>query len=79
MQIKLHAICVCAPANEEECRSNSCVKPYKGPHEMERKYLTLRTEIKKLTRKTIYFSKDEMMHDTVLNLFINRKKFTLQV
>ena len=39
---------------------------------IERKHLNLRTRIKRLTRKTICFSKTEEMHDLVIGLFINR-------
>ncbi|MEM9219927.1 MAG: IS1 family transposase [Cyanobacteria bacterium P01_F01_bin.150] len=42
---------------------------------IERKHLTLRTRIKRLTRKTICFSKSVLMHDTVIGLFINRYEF----
>ncbi|WP_298623241.1 IS1 family transposase, partial [uncultured Legionella sp.] len=31
--------------------------------------------IKRLARKTICFSKSELMHDTVIGLFINRFEF----
>jgi insertion element IS1 protein InsB len=44
---------------------------------IERKHLTLRTRIKRLARKTICFSKLEVMHDTVIGLFINRYEFGL--
>ncbi len=46
---------------------------------IERKHLTLRTRIKRLTRKTICFSKSEWMHDIVIGLFINRYEFGLPV
>lgn len=46
---------------------------------IERKHLTLRTRIKRLTRKTICFSKSEWMHDTVIGLFVNRYEFGLPV
>jgi len=42
---------------------------------IERKHLTLRTGIKRLARKTIFFSKLEKMHDIVIGLFINRYEF----
>lgn len=42
---------------------------------IERKHLTLRTRIKRLTRKTICFSKSEWMHDIVIGLFVNRYEF----
>ena len=42
---------------------------------IERKHLTLRTRIKRLTRKTICFSKSIQMHDIVIGLFINRFEF----
>jgi insertion element IS1 protein InsB len=46
---------------------------------MERKQLTLRTRIKRLTRKTIGFSKSIEMHDIVIGLFVNRYAFGLSV
>jgi len=46
---------------------------------IERKHLTLRTRIKRLTRKTICFSKLEKMHDIVIGLFINRYEFGVLV
>lgn len=46
---------------------------------IERKHLTLRTRIKRLTRKTICFSKSEWLHDTVIGLFINRFEFGLPI
>ena len=38
-------------------------------------FLTRRTRIKSLARRTIYFSKSAIMHDTVIGLFINRYCF----
>jgi insertion element IS1 protein InsB len=46
---------------------------------IERKHLTLRTRIKRLTRKTICFSKSIQMHDLVIGLFVNRYEFGLRV
>lgn len=46
---------------------------------IERKHLNLRTRIKRLTRKTICFSKTEEMHDLVIGLFINRYEFGLRI
>ena len=42
---------------------------------IERKHLTLRTRIKRLTRKSICFSKSEWLHDVVIGLFIHRYEF----
>jgi len=42
---------------------------------IERKNLTLRTRIKRLTRKTICFSKSVEMHDIVIGLVINILSF----
>ena len=42
---------------------------------VERFFLTLRTHIKRLTRKSICFSKSELMHDTVIGLYINENFF----
>ena len=47
----------------------------RNTQKIERKFLTLRTRIKRLARKTICFSKEEIMHDTVIGLFINRFEF----
>jgi insertion element IS1 protein InsB len=46
---------------------------------IERKHLRLRTRIKRLTRRTICFSKSELMHDLVIGLFINRYEFGIQI
>ena len=46
---------------------------------IERRHLTLRTRIKRLTRKTICFSKSIQMHDLVIGLFVNRYEFGLQI
>jgi len=43
----------------------------KNTQRIERKNLNLRTWIKRLTRKTICFSKSEKMHDIVIGLLIN--------
>ena len=47
--------------------------------QIERKHLTWRTRIKRLTRKTICFSKSIQMHDLVIGLFVNRYEFGLRV
>ena len=47
----------------------------RNTQKIERKFLTFRTRIKRLTRKTICFSKSEIMHDTIIGLFINRFEF----
>jgi insertion element IS1 protein InsB len=44
---------------------------------IERQHLRLRTRIKRLTRKTICFSKSIQMHDLVIGLFVNRCEFGL--
>ena len=46
---------------------------------IERKFLTLRTRVKRLARKTICFSKTEMMQDTIIGLYINRYEFRRNV
>jgi len=46
---------------------------------IERKHLTLRTRIKRLTRKTICFSKNILMHDIVIGLFINKYEFCVNI
>jgi insertion element IS1 protein InsB len=49
----------------------------RNTQQIERKPLTLRTRIKRLTRKTICFSKSIQMHDIVIGLFVNRYEFGL--
>jgi len=51
----------------------------RNTQKIERKFLTFRTRIKRLARKTICFSKSEFMHDTVIGLFINRFEFDRNV
>ena len=46
---------------------------------IESKHITLRTRIKRLVRRTIYFSKTEHMHDLVVGLFINRYEFGVSI
>ena len=47
----------------------------RNTQQIERKHLTLRTRMKRLTRKTICFSKSIQMYDIVLGLFVNRDEF----
>ncbi len=51
----------------------------RNTQKIERKHLTLRTRIERLTRKTICFSKSIQMHDMVIGLFVNRHEFGLRV
>ena len=46
---------------------------------IERKNLNLRTRLKRLTRKTICFSKSEKMHELVIGLYINKNEFGINV
>lgn len=43
----------------------------KGMQKIENVFLSLRTRIKRLVRKTICFSKSEELHDAAIGLFIN--------
>jgi insertion element IS1 protein InsB len=47
--------------------------------QLKRKHLTLRTRIKRLVRRTIYFSRSLEMYELVIRLFINRVEFGLAV
>ena len=47
----------------------------RNTQKIERKNLNLRTWIKRLTRKTICFSKSEEMHDITIGLLINKVEF----
>ncbi len=46
---------------------------------IERKYLTLRTRIKRLQRKSICYSRSIQMHDLVIGLYINKYEFGLEI
>ena len=47
----------------------------RNTQKIERHHLTLRTRIKRLSRKTICFSKNREIHKTVIGYFINRELF----
>jgi len=51
----------------------------RNTQKIERKHLGLRARIKRLTRKTICFSKSCQMHDIVIGLFVNRYEFGLRI
>jgi insertion element IS1 protein InsB len=51
----------------------------KNTQKIERKNLNLRTWIKRLTRKTICFSKSDLMYDTVIGLLINKVEFGVDI
>ena len=42
---------------------------------IERKHLTLRTRLKRLARKTLCFSRSCLMHDLLIELYMNRVEF----
>ena len=42
---------------------------------IERKHLTLRTRLKRLARKILYFSRSWVMHDLLIGLYMNRVEF----
>ena len=51
----------------------------RNTQKIERKNLNWRTWIKRLARKTLCFSKSELMHDTVIGLLINKVEFGLDI
>ena len=51
----------------------------RNTQKIERKNLNFRTWIKRLNRKTICFSKLELLHDTVIGLLINKVEFRLDI
>ncbi len=51
----------------------------KNTQKIERKNLNFRTRIKRLTRRTICFSKSELMHDIVIGLYINAVEFGIDI
>ncbi|MCH9692239.1 MAG: IS1 family transposase [Gammaproteobacteria bacterium] len=51
----------------------------KNTQKIECKNLNFRTWIKRLTRKTLSFSKLETLHDIVLGLLINKVEFGIDI
>ena len=51
----------------------------RNTQKIERENLNLRTWIKRLARRTICFSKSEIMHDTVIGLLINKVEFGINI
>ena len=51
----------------------------RNTQKIERKNLNLRTWIKRLTRRTICFSKIKKMHDIVIGLLINKVEFSRNI
>jgi insertion element IS1 protein InsB len=51
----------------------------RNTQKIERKNLNFRTWIKRLARKTICFSKLEILHDTVIGLLINKVEFGVDI
>src|SRR4029453_352001 len=46
---------------------------------IERKHFTLRTRLKRLARKTLWFSRSRVMHDLLIGLYMNRVEFDCAV
>jgi IS1 family transposase len=66
-------------AYERQLESDKHEVGKRNTQKIERKNLNFRTWIKRLTRKTICFSKLETMHDTVIGLLINKVEFGLDI
>ena len=58
-------------AYKDKISKNQLVTGKKYTQKIERDHLTLRTRIKRLSRKTICFSKSEEIHTAVIGTFIN--------
>ncbi len=58
-------------AYNERIPAESLITGKRNTQQIERNHLTLRTRIKRLCRKTICFSKNEVLHKTIVGLFIN--------
>ena len=58
-------------AYKDRLSSDMLISGKKNTQKIERDHLTLRTRIKRLSRKTICFSKDKEIHAAVIGTFIN--------
>ena len=66
-------------AYERNLETNEHEIGKQNTQKIERKNLNFRTWIKRLTRRTICFSKTEKMHDIVIGLLINKVEFGLDI
>jgi insertion element IS1 protein InsB len=51
----------------------------RNTQKIESKHTNLRARIKRLAKRTICFSKSELVHDLVIGLFINRYEFGIPI
>ena len=58
-------------AYENKIKDRVLIRGKKNTQKIERNHLTLRTRLKRLARKTICFSKDKDIHQSVIGTFIN--------
>lgn len=58
-------------AYENKIKDKVLIRGKKNTQKIERNHLTLRTLLKRLARKTICFSKDKDIHQSVIGTFIN--------
>ena len=58
-------------AYENKIKDKILIRDKKDTQKIERNHLTFRTRIKRLARKTICFSKDKDIHQSVIGTFIN--------
>ena len=58
-------------AYENKIKDKVLIRGKKNTQKIERNHLTLRTRLKRLARKTICFSKDKDIHQSVIGTFIN--------
>ena len=58
-------------AYESKIKKATLIRGKKNTQKIERDHLTLRTRIKRLSRKTICFSKNQDIHKVVIGTFIN--------
>jgi len=66
-------------AYERHIEPNNHEVGKRNTQKIERKNLNLRTRIKRLTRKTIGFSKSEKIHDIIIGLLINKIEFNVDI
>jgi len=66
-------------AYERNLEPNQHIVGKRNTQKIERKNLNFRTRIKRLTRRTICFSKCPLMHDIVIGLYINSVEFGINI
>ena len=77
--VRQRALCLHSGVYQRHLDADEHCPGKRNTQKIERKHLTLRTRIKRLTCKTTCFSRSTQLHDILIGLFVNRYEFGLPV